>query len=356
MIFKVSKLMPGRTVCGTTSYVDCQWQRRFYKMKKSILLLIILLFSQTVFGVSLSDSPVIYENKDLIKSDTIKVYKMDRNLTQKFNTSETEIEIPNDKILLKTFDGTRGAVCDETVILNADDVRELCILNNYFSICCVYTPEEIKKFKTIKEVYCNQYLAIEINGVLTGTTYLLDFMTNARVINFYYEFGKIINDEDVQRFINVASTVSDYRIVLRDVDGIPLTATIEEAEKILEAKSIEYTVEENISPLKKFNQMYKFIYLDSGQKLFGKTLKEAYLGFRSNGLYHVSLIFEEDVEGEIPYMEFINNFIEKYQFKQFQDNDPLLISCNNIVMENPQYEFFYNDKCRLTITNKSLDE
>ena len=260
-------------------------------MKKYILLLIILFFSQAAFCVSHSDSPVIYENCKPIKKDIIKVYKMDIELTQKVNTSGTEFEIPESKILLKTFDGTKSAVCDETVILNADDVRELCILNNYFSICCVYTPEEIEKFDIIKEFYCNQYLAIEINGVLTGITYLLDFMANARVINFYYEFGKIINDEDVQRFINVASTVSDYRIVLRDIDGIPLTATIEEAEKILEAKSIEYTVEENISPLSNFDQMYNFIYLDSGQKLFGKTLKEAYLGFRSNGLYHASLIF-----------------------------------------------------------------
>lgn len=323
-------------------------------MKKYILLLIILFFSQAAFCVSHSDSPVIYENSKPIKSGTIKVYKMDMELTQKANISE--IKIPDGKILLKTFDGTKSAVCDETVILNADDVRELCILNNYFSICCVYTHEEIEKFDIIKKFYCNQYLAIEINGVLTGTTFLMDFMANARVINFYYEFGKIINDEDVQRFMDTASSVIDYRVVLRDIDGIPLTATIEEAEKILEAKSIEYTVEENISPLSKFDQMYNFIYLDSGQKLFGKTLKEAYLGFRSNGLYHASLIFEEDAEGEVSYEEFITNFIEKYQFKQVDNAGIHLYSCNNISMENPQYSFFYEDQKRLTITNESLDE
>ena len=323
-------------------------------MKKYILLLIILFFSQAAFCVSHSDSPVIYENSKPIKSGTIKVYKMDMELTQKANISE--IKIPDGKILLKTFDGTKSAVCDETVILNADDVRELCILNNYFSICCVYTHEEIEKFDIIKKFYCNQYLAIEINGVLTGTTFLMDFMANARVINFYYEFGKIINDEDVQRFMDTASSVIDYRVVLRDIDGIPLTATIEEAEKILEAKSIEYTVEENISPLSKFDQMYNFIYLDSGQKLFGKTLKEAYLGFRSNGLYHASLIFEEDAEGEVSYEEFITNFIENYQFKQVDNAGIHLYSCNNISMENPQYSFFYEDQKRLTITNESLDE
>lgn len=323
-------------------------------MKKSILLLIILLFSQAAFSVSHSDSPIIYESGGPIKKDTIKVYRMDRDLTQKFNTSEAEI--PAGKILIKTSDGTRAAICDETVILDADDVKELCILNNYFSICCVYTPEEIKKFKTIKELYCNQYLAIEINGFLTGTTCLLDFMANARVINFYYEFGKIINDDDVQRFMNVAPNVIDYRVVLRDIDGIPFSATLEEAEKILEAKSIKYTVEENISPVRNFTQMYKFIYLAAGQKLFGKTLKEAYLGFRSNGLYHVSLIFEEDVEGEISYWKFINDFIEKYQFRQFDNSTLLLVSCNNIVMENPQYSSFYEDNLRLTITNESLDE
>lgn len=323
-------------------------------MKKYILLLIILFFSQAAFCVSHSDSSVIYENSKPIKSGTIKVYKMDMELTQKANISE--IKIPDGKILLKTFDGTKSAVCDEIVILNVDDVRELCILNNYFSICCVYTPEEIEKFDIIKKFYCNQYLAIEINGVLTGTTFLMDFMANARVINFYYEFGKIINDEDVQRFMDTAPSVIDYRVVLRDIDGIPLTATIEEAEKILEAKSIEYTVEENISPLSKFDQMYNFIYLDSGQKLFGKTLKEAYLGFRSNGLYHASLIFEEDAEGEVSYEEFITNFIEKYQFKQVDNAGIHLYSCNNISMENPQYSFFYEDQKRLTITNESLDE
>ena len=323
-------------------------------MKKIILISVILIFSQAAFGVNHSDSPVIYENSKPIKSGTIKVYKMDMELTQKANISE--IKIPDGKILLKTFDGTKSAVCDETVILNADDVRELCILNNYFSICCVYTHEEIEKFDIIKKFYCNQYLAIEINGVLTGTTFLMDFMANARVINFYYEFGKIINDEDVQRFMDTASSVIDYRVVLRDIDGIPLTATIEEAEKILEAKSIEYTVEENISPLSKFDQMYNFIYLDSGQKLFGKTLKEAYLGFRSNGLHHASLIFEEDAEGEVSYEEFITNFIEKYQFKQVNNAGIHLYSCNNISMENPQYSFFYEDQKRLTITNESLDE
>lgn len=323
-------------------------------MKKQILLSAIILFSQAAFSVSHSNSPVIYENSEPIKSDTIKVYKMDLDLTQKANTSE--VEIPDGKILLRTFDGTRAAICDETVILNADDVKELCILNNYFSICCVYTPEEVEKFKTIKKIYCNQYLAIEINGVLTGTTCLLDFMANARVINFYYEFGKIINDDDVQRFVNAASSVSDYRVVLRDIDGIPLTATIEEAQKILEEKSVEYSVEENISPYKNVIQVDQFIYLDSGQKLFGKTLKEAYLGFRPNGLYHVNLIFEEDVKGEVPFTEFINNFIEKYQFKQADNHGIYLYSCNNISIENPQYAFFYEDKNRLTITNESLDE
>ena len=325
-------------------------------MKKYILLLIILFFSQAAFCVSHSDSPVIYENCKPIKKDIIKVYKMDIELTQKVNTSGTEFEIPESKILLKTFDGTKSAVCDETVILNADDVRELCILNNYFSICCIYTPEEIEKFDIIKEFYCNQYLAIEINGVLTGTTCLLDFMANARVINFYYEFGKIINDDDVQRFVNAASSVSDYRVILRDIDGIPLTATIEEAQKILEEKSVEYSVEENISPYKNVTQVEQFIYLDSGQKLYGKTLKEAYLGFRSNGLYHASLIFEEDADGEVSYEEFITNFIEKYQFKQVDNAGIHLYSCNNISMENPQYSFFYEDQKRLTITNESLDE
>ena len=177
-------------------------------MKKYILLLIILFFSQAAFCVSHSDSPVIYENSKPIKSGTIKVYKMDMELTQKANISE--IKIPDGKILLKTFDGTKSAVCDETVILNADDVRELCILNNYFSICCVYTHEEIEKFDIIKKFYCNQYLAIEINGVLTGTTFLMDFMANARVINFYYEFGKIINDEDTVELKNIA-TKKEFR-------------------------------------------------------------------------------------------------------------------------------------------------
>ena len=102
--------------------------------------------------------------------------------------------------------------------------------------------------------------------------------------------------------------------------------------------------------------MYNFIYLDSGQKLFGKTLKEAYLGFRSNGLYHASLIFEEDAEGEVSYEEFITNFIEKYQFKQVDNAGIHLYSCNNISMENPQYSFFYEDQKRLTITNENLDE
>ena len=52
-------------------------------MKKYILLLIILFFSQAAFCVSHSDSPVIYENSKPIKSGTIKVYKMDMELTQK---------------------------------------------------------------------------------------------------------------------------------------------------------------------------------------------------------------------------------------------------------------------------------
>lgn len=275
-------------------------------------------------------------------------------LTQKANISK--IEIPDGKILLKTFDGTRSAICDETVILNAEDVREISILNDYFSICCIYTPKEIKKFKTIKEIYCNQYLAIEINGVLTGTTYLMDYMANARVINFYYEFGKIINDDDVQRFINVAPSVSDYRVVLRDIDGIPLTATIDEVQKILEEKSVEYTLEENISPYKNVTQVEQFIYLDSGQKLYGKTLKEAFIAFRDKSLYYVTLIFEEDAEGEISYEEFITSFIEKYQFKQVDNAGILLYSCNNISMENPQYSFFYENQNRLTITNESLDK
>lgn len=275
-------------------------------------------------------------------------------LTQKANISK--IEIPDGKILLKTFDGTRSAICDETVILNAEDVREISILNDYFSICCIYTPKEIKKFKTIKEIYCNQYLAIEINGVLTGTTYLMDYMANARVINFYYEFGKIINDDDVQRFINVAPSVSDYRVVLRDIDGIPLTATIDEVQKILEEKSVEYTLEENISPYKNVTQVEQFIYLDSGQKLYGKTLKEAFIAFRDKSLYYVTLIFEEDAEGEISYEEFITSFIEKYQFKQVDNAGIHLYSCNNISMENPQYSFFYENQNRLTITNESLDK
>lgn len=328
--------------------------RKNLKMKKSILLLIILLLSQAVFGVSHSDSPVIYKNSKPIKSGTIKVYKMDMELTQKANISK--IEIPDGKILLKTFDGTRSAICDETVILNAEDVREISILNDYFSICCIYTPKEIKKFKTIKEIYCNQYLAIEINGVLTGTTYLMDYMANARVINFYYEFGKIINDDDVQRFINVAPSVSDYRVVLRDIDGIPLTATIDEVQKILEEKSVEYTLEENISPYKNVTQVEQFIYLDSGQKLYGKTLKEAFIAFRDKSLYYVTLIFEEDAEGEISYEEFITSFIEKYQFKQVDNAGIHLYSCNNISMENPQYSFFYENQNRLTITNESLDK
>ena len=323
-------------------------------MKKYILLLIILFFSQAAFCVSHSDSPVIYENSKPIKSGTIKVYKMDMELTQKANISE--IKIPDGKILLKTFDGTKSAVCDETVILNADDVRELCILNNYFSICCVYTHEEIEKFDIIKKFYCNQHLAIEINGVLTGTTYLMDYMLNARVINFYYEFGKIINDDDVQRFINVAPSVSDYRVVLRDIDGIPLTATIDEVQKILKEKSVEYTLEENISPYKNVTQVEQFIYLDSGQKLYGKTLKEAFIAFRDKSFYYVTLIFEEDAEGEVSYEEFITNFIEKYQFKQVDNAGINLYSCNNISMENPQYSFFYEDQKRLTITNESLDE
>ncbi len=323
-------------------------------MKKIILLLSIFLFSQSVFGVSHSDNPVIYENSRPIKSDTIKVYKMDGNLTQLANTSG--IEIPDGKIQLKTLDGTWTAVCDEMVLLDADDVNELAVLNNYFSICCIYTPEEIKKFKTIKANYTNQYLAIEINGFLTGTTILMDFMADARVINFYYEFGKIINDEDVPRFINAAPLVSDYRVVLRDIDGIPFSATMEEAQKILEAKSVEYKVEENESPLKDFTQMNYFIYIDSGQKLFGKTLKEGYLGFCPNGLYTVTLIFKEDVEGEVPYAEFINNFIEKYQFTKIDNDGLFLYSCNDISLENPQYAIFYEDKCRLSIRNKTLDE
>ena len=85
-------------------------------MKKIILISVILIFSQATFGVSHSDSPVIYENSKPIKSGTIKVYKMDMELTQKVNTSGTEFEIPESKILLKTFDGTKSAICDETDI------------------------------------------------------------------------------------------------------------------------------------------------------------------------------------------------------------------------------------------------
>ena len=285
-----------------------------------LILSAIFLFSQMAFGVSHSDTPVIYENREPINSNIIKVYKLDLDLTQKANTSE--IEIPKGKIQLKTLDGTRTAVCDEKILIDADDVRELDVLNNHFSICCIYTPEEIEKFKVIKDDYINQYLDVEINGDLTGTTILMDCMADARVINFYFEFGRIINDDDVSRFVNTAPLVYDYRVVIRDIDGIPFSATIEEAQKILEAKSVEYTVEENISPVKDFDQASYFIYLRPGQKLFEKTLKEGYLGFNSNGLYSLTLIFEEDVEGEVPYVKFIEDFIEKYQFTKI-DNDGL---------------------------------
>lgn len=313
-----------------------------------LILSAIFLFSQMAFGVSHSDTPVIYENREPINSNIIKVYKLDLDLTQKANTSE--IEIPKGKIQLKTLDGTRTAVCDEKILIDADDVRELDVLNNYFSICCIYTPEEIEKFKVIKDDYINQYLAVEINGVLTGTTILMDCMADARVINFYFEFGRIINDDDVSRFVNTAPLVYDYRVVIRDIDGIPFSATIEEAQKILEAKSVEYTVEENISPVKDFDQASYFIYLRSGQKLFEKTLKEGYLGFNSNGLYSLTLIFEEDVEGEVPYVKFIENFIEKYQFTKIDNDGLFLYSSNNISLENPQYAaYFYEDKYRLSI-------
>lgn len=313
-----------------------------------LILSAIFLFSQMAFGVSHSDTPVIYENREPINSNIIKVYKLDLDLTQKANTSE--IEIPKGKIQLKTLDGTRTAVCDEKILIDADDVRELDVLNNHFSICCIYTPEEIEKFKVIKDDYINQYLAVEINGVLTGTTILMDCMADARVINFYFEFGRIINDDDVSRFVNTAPLVYDYRVVIRDIDGIPFSATIEEAQKILEAKSVEYTVEENISPVKDFDQASYFIYLRPGQKLFEKTLKEGYLGFNSNGLYSLTLIFEEDVEGEVPYVKFIENFIEKYQFTKIDNDGLFLYSCNNISLVNPQYAaYFYEDKYRLSI-------
>lgn len=313
-----------------------------------LILSAIFLFSQMAFGVSHSDTPVIYENSEPINSNIIKVYKLDLDLTQKANTSE--IEIPKGKIQLKTLDGTRTAVCDEKILIDADDVRELDVFNNHFSICCIYTPEEIEKFKVIKDDYINQYLAVEINGVLTGTTILMDCMADARVINFYFEFGRIINDDDVSRFVNTAPLVYDYRVVIRDIDGIPFSATIEEAQKILEAKSVEYTVEENISPVKDFDQASYFIYLRPGQKLFEKTLKEGYLGFNSNGLYSLTLIFEEDVEGEVPYVKFIENFIEKYQFTKIDNDGLFLYSCNNISLENPQYAaYFYEDKYRLSI-------
>lgn len=224
-----------------------------------LILSAIFLFSQMAFGVSHSDTPVIYENREPINSNIIKVYKLDLDLTQKANTSE--IEIPKGKIQLKTLDGTMTAVCDEKILIDADDVRELDVFNNHFSICCIYTPEEI-----------------------------------------------------------------------------------------LEAKSVEYTVEENISPVKDFDQASYFIYLRPRQKLFEKTLKEGYLGFNSNGLYSLTLIFEEDVEGEVPYVKFIENFIEKYQFTKIDNDGLFLYSCNNISLENPQYAaYFYEDKYRLSI-------
>ena len=52
-----------------------------------LILSAIFLFSQMAFGVSHSDTPVIYENREPINSNIIKVYKLDLDLTQKANTS-----------------------------------------------------------------------------------------------------------------------------------------------------------------------------------------------------------------------------------------------------------------------------
>ena len=176
-----------------------------------LILSAIFLFSQMAFGVSHSDTPVIYENREPINSNIIKVYKLDLDLTQKANTSE--IEIPKGKIQLKTLDGTRTAVCDEKILIDADDVRELDVLNNHFSICCIYTPEEIEKFKVIKDDYINHFnhllpafrdkRYVRVNGKLVYVIY--DVKGFKEVSSFIALWRKLANDNGLNDFYFIAT-------------------------------------------------------------------------------------------------------------------------------------------------------